>query len=345
MHLRATLLLGLLLIASSSLPANAYHRCLRGVNAAGGEFGEKHLPGVYGRSHKFPSSVTFRALAERNINTVRLPFRWERIQQDLYSELDDKEFQHLDDAVREATDAGLIVILDPHNYGGYHDDKIGTPAVPVDALADMWRRLAPHYEDRDDVIFLLNNEPEGLRAATWLQAANAAIDAIRRTGADNLIMVPGTIWTGASHWFADQEGGSNAQVMARIEDPLNYFVFDFHQYLDDNFSGTHKTCPRTDDAIEALDKVSDWLIKHGFQGFLGEFGGSDSPDCLEGLEQVVDFIDSRGDAWIGWTAWAAGEWWTDYSLSLQPVDGKDTPQMKALLPSFRANSGLACAVQ
>jgi len=345
MQFRLALLVGLLVFASASLPAHAYHLCLRGVNVAGGEFGEKYLPGVYGRSHQFPSERTFSALAERNINTVRLPFRWERIQQALYGELDDKEFQYLDDAVREATDAGLIVVLDPHNYGGYHDGKIGTPAVPIDALADMWRRLAPHYADREDVVFLLNNEPEGLTAATWLKAANAAIDAIRRTGADNLIMVPGTIWTGASHWFADQQGGSNAQVMAKVEDPLNYFVFDFHQYLDRNFSGKDTTCPRTGDALEALEKVTGWLVEHDFQGFLGEFGGSASPDCLEGLEQVVDFIDSRGDAWIGWTAWAAGEWWTNYPLSLQPEDGRDTPQMTALLPSFRANSGLACAVQ
>ncbi|GGB48463.1 cellulase [Roseibium aquae] len=347
----------LLHIGLMTMPAAAamtYHQCLRGANVAGGEFGEKHLPGVYGRSHKFPSGATFAALAERNINVVRLPFRWERVQQDLFGPLDETEFGHLDEAVRQATSHGLTVILDPHNYGGYHDGKIGTPAVPIEALADLWRRLAPRYADREDVIFLLNNEPEGLTAATWLAAANAAIAAIRETGANNLIMVPGTIWTGASHWFASQEGGSNAQVMTGVADPLGYFVFDFHQYLDRNFSGKDTTCPRTDDAIAALDKVTGWLVDHGFQGFLGEFGGSDSPDCLEGLKQVTAYVDGRGDAWIGWAAWAAGEWWTGYPLSIQPQDPdgpegprglEDTPQMRALLPSFRANSGLACAVQ
>jgi endoglucanase len=59
---------------------------------------------------------------------------------------------------------------------------------------------------------------------------------------------------------------------------------------------------------------------------LGEFGVDSSPTCLAALDDLLGFLRSNGDVWIGWNYWAGGDWWGDYPLGIQPVDGKDRPQ-------------------
>jgi endoglucanase len=143
-------------------------------------------------------------------------------------------------------------------------------------------------------------------------------------------MVPGTIWTGASHWFDDQPGGSNAEVLKGVVDPLDRYIFDVHQYMDDDFSGTKTACSRVDDAMTAIERLTGWLEETGTAAFLGEFGGHARPDCYEGLVRMVGYLNARPDVWAGWTIWAAGDWWGDYPLSVQPEDGLDRPQMVAI---------------
>lgn len=307
--------------------------CLRGINLAGAEFGS--ASGKYGTNYIYPSDKTVLYFAQKGMNVIRLPFKWERLQPKLNGPLNEDELNRIKETVDQASSRGLTTILDPHNYAGYNQIKLGEGDVTAAAFANFWARLAPHFAGRADVVYLLMNEPAGITAATWLEAINAGIAAIRKAGADNLVMVPGTIWTGASHWFDRQPGGSNAEVLRNVRDPQNRFVFDIHQYMDSDYSGTHQTCPRVQDAIKALEGVSGWFRQYGYAGFLGEFGGTGSPDCLDGLARIADYINSQGDTWIGWSAWAAGPWWGDYPLSLQPKEGVDKPQLKVLEPYIR----------
>ena len=318
----AALLLG-------ALPVGAAE-CLRGANAAGAEFGEA-LPGEFGRHYIYPSAETLRYLRSKGMNVVRLPFRWERLQKRQFAEFDAAELTRLRETVAAATGLGMTVVLDPHNFAMYYQKTIGSDDVPITAFADFWRRLAPLFAGRDDVIDLLMNEPALITAQHWLPSANAAIAEIRAAGADNFILVPGTIWTGAVHWYADQPGGSNAQVMRGVIDPLNHYGFDIHQYLDDDYSGTRTACNKVDEAIAALERVTAWMEETGNRAFLGEFGGHARPDCYRGLARLVGLVNARPDIWAGWAIWAAGDWWGDHPLSVQPLeDGLDRPQMVAI---------------
>ncbi|QDG74571.1 glycoside hydrolase family 5 protein [Labrenzia sp. PHM005] len=313
--------------------------CLRGVNIAGAEFGG--YEGEYGKAYIYPSDATLAWAASKKMTAIRLPFRWERLQPELFGPFDQAELSRLHDTVSRATELGLSVVLDPHNFAEYRGIKLGKGNFTAGAFADFWQKLAPEFSDDTHVIYLLMNEPVGVTATTWFDAAQAAINAIRRTGADNLILVPGTIWTGASHWFEDQPGGSNAELFKDISDPMDNFAFEIHQYLDVDFSGTNATCPRTGDAISALKDVTDWMRLHGFQGYLGEFGGTSSPDCLEGISEVAAFINKEDAIWLGWAAWAAGDWWGSYPLSLQPNNGVDKPQMDVLEAYIPTTNGTA----
>ncbi|MGS4886925.1 glycoside hydrolase family 5 protein [Roseibium sp. MB-4] len=327
----ATASILLLILTGAFTAANAQERtCLRGVNIAGAEFGG--YEGPYGQSYIYPSDATLAWAASRKMTAIRLPFRWERLQPELNAALDHAELARLKKTVANAKQHDLTIILDPHNFAEYRDVKIGQEPVTVEAFADFWRKLGSEFSGDPRVLYLLMNEPEGVIATRWFKAAQAAILAIRGVGADNLVLVPGTIWTGASHWFDDMPGGSNADVFKGIADPANNFAFDIHQYLDADFSGRNATCPRTKDALKALEAVTIWMRQSGFQAHLGEFGGTGSPDCLDGLAKVAAYINGESDVWIGWTAWAAGDWWGDYALSLQPQGRIDTPQMTVLKP-------------
>lgn len=319
-----------IMIASTILASNvASAGCLRGVNLAGAEFGD--AAGVYGKNYIYPSDATISYFAQKGFNAVRLPFRWEHLQPDLNKAFDRAEHTRLTDTVARLKGAGLTVILDVHNYARYRDQLIGSEAVPNSAFADLWKRLASEYRNDPAVQFGLMNEPYDVAASQWLSAANAAISAIRQAGAGNLILVPGTNWTGAHSWLSDDPEQANGTVMLGVEDSANNYAYEVHQYLDSNFSGTHKTCSRADDALTALKDVTGWLKKNGKRGFLGEFGGAPNKVCTDGITAMVDFIDKNPDSWTGWTYWAGGDWWPENEeMNIQPTKAGDRPQLKAL---------------
>jgi len=318
-------------IAAVVLPARADQQFLTGVNIAGAEFNSKKLPGAAGTDYFYPKASTIDHFAAAGMNVIRLPFRWERIQQRLGGDLDVAEYQRLADAVQMATAKKLFVVLDVHNYAAYRDQTIGSTAVPVSAFADLWRRLAEKFKGEPLVGFGLMNEPKGLTTETWLEAANAAIAQIRQTGARNLVFVPGNGWTGAHSWFHKGYGTPNATVMLGVKDPADNYVYELHQYLDSDFSGTHPECRNDQIGVTTLTEVTDWLRRNNKRGFLGEFGAGRDATCLAALENMLTFIDKNRDAWLGWTYWAAGAWPERYFTSVQPVDGVDTLQMKVLL--------------
>jgi endoglucanase len=319
------------------IPLQASAGCLRGVNLAGAEFGEGR--GTYGKDYTYPSAETIAYFAGKGFNAVRLPFKWERLQPRLNRGFDKAERTRLAETVKTLRGAGMTVILDPHNYAYYGDKQIGSTDVPDSAFADFWRRLAEDYKDDSGVQFGLMNEPHDVPATQWLASANAAIAAIRETEAKNLVLVPGTIWTGAHSWEEEREGGANGTVMLGVVDPANNYAYEVHQYLDGDFSGKAETCERADDAVKALERFTDWLKRNGKRGFLGEFGGSADKACLDGLARMTALVGGQTQVWTGWAYWAGGDWWpATEPLNIQPTADGDRPQLPAL-----AGDGTAAA--
>lgn len=313
-----------------ALPLQASAACLSGINLAGAEFGQGR--GTYGKDYAYPSDETITYFADKGFNAVRLPFKWERLQPRLNRSFDKAERKRLSDTVKALRKAGMTVILDPHNYAYYGNQQIGSAAVPDSAFADFWSRLAADYKQDAGVQFGLMNEPHDVPATQWLASANAAIAAIRETGANNLVLVPGTIWTGAHSWEEERDGGANGTVMLGIQDPADNNAYEVHQYLDGDFSGKASTCERADDAVKALERFTDWLKRNGKRGFLGEFGGSAEPACLDGLARMTALVHRENAVWTGWTYWAAGDWWpASEPLNIQPTADGDRPQLAALV--------------
>lgn len=307
---------------------------LVGVNLAGAEFGQGNLPGTYETDYVYPGASDFDAFAARGMNLIRLPFRWERLQQTLHGDFDAVELGRLTEAVNYATGIGLNLILDPHNYARYTQGGVEAvlgAGVEVAAFADFWRRLAELFGPNPLVMFGLVNEPHTMATETWLEAANAAIAAIRGTGAQNLVLVPGNGWTGAHSWNATYYGTPNSVAMPGVVDPGNNFVFELHQYLDADSSGTGGTCVSPTVGAERTQFVTSWLRERGYRGLLAEFGGPPNDLCLQAVDQLLNHVEDNADVWMGWAAWAAGPRWGDYMMSVQPLaNGKDRPPMVVL---------------
>ena len=127
--------------------------------------------------------------------------------------------------------------------------------------------------------FNLTNEPHDINTEQWVHAANAAIAAIRRTGAGNVVLVPGNGWTGAHSWYHTYYGTPNAKAMLAIDDPWNNVVFEAHQYLDSNSSGGSSTCVSPTIGRERLTPFVRWLRENRKKGFIGEFAGGANATC------------------------------------------------------------------
>ncbi len=301
-----------------------------GVNLAGAEFDDVDVPGIYNQDYIYPNADEVDYFMSKGMTIIRLPFRWERLQKEQFAEFDAAEQRRMDAIVNYATGKGAYVLIDPHNFARYYKNIIGESSVPVAAFTDFWSRLAGHYRANERVIFGLMNEPNTMRTELWLDDANAAIQAIRDTGAANLILVPGNAWSGAANWGLDWYGTPSAIAMLRIKDSGNNYAFEAHQYMDSDGSGTQPSCVSATIGSQRMSFFTRWLRQNNKRGFLGEFAGGANDTCLKALDDMLTHLEKNSDVYLGWTYWAAGPWWGDYIFTIEPDGNKDRPQMAVL---------------
>ncbi len=296
-----------------------------GVNLAGAEFGSK--PGTFGVDYIYPNHGEIDYYASKEVEVIRLPFLWERVQPTKYGPLSTAELARIDDVVDYAASKGMMVVLDVHNYGRGFGALIGSAQTPNSAFADFWGKLAGHFVNDSNVIFGLMNEPHQQSAAEWLASANAAIAAIRAAGATQLILVPGSYWDGAWTWVSSD---NDTVIGQGVQDPLNNYAFEVHQYLDSDGSGTSPNVVNADVGVQRLTEVTEWAKATGNMLFLGEFGVAANPTSLQALDNMVNYMHQHQDVWLGATYWAGGPWWGNYMFSIEVANGVDKPQMDVL---------------
>lgn len=306
---------------------------LKGVNLAGAEFKAKKKPAVLNKDYVYPTNKDIDYVKNIGGNVIRLPFRWERIQPKLLQELDPAELRVLSNTVTQANTRGLCVILDVHNYATYDGEVIGSSAVPVEAFFDLWKRLAAAFPQPEGTIFGLMNEPAKISIAQWAPIAKKTVNEIRQAGAKNIILVPGGRWSGAHEWLKNHGGTSNAASFADLTDPLNRTWLEAHQYADSNFSGMGKECMDANRLQKIFNNLTLWAQQNKQKLFLGEFGVASDEKCLAALDAMLAGMTDE-TVWRGWTYWAAGAWWGNYPLSIQPKDGVDAPQTAVLKKYF-----------
>ncbi|MET0427537.1 MAG: glycoside hydrolase family 5 protein, partial [Microvirga sp.] len=287
------------------------------MNLYAGQFGGPN--GIYGRDYVYPGNSTIDYYAGKGMDVIRIPFDWERVQRTENGPLNATELGRIDAIVDHARSLGVKVVLDPHNYGYAYGGLIGT-TVSNASFADFWSKLAGHYKDASNVVFGLMNEPHDQSAAQWVVSANAAVAAIRDTGATQMILVPGSYWSGAYSWVSGVPDRPNSDdndtvVGQGVVDPLNNYAFDVHTYFDGNNAGLGNTVSATI-GVDKLKEITAWAEATGHKLFAGEFGTDTSELSQKALDNMLAYMDEH-PVWIGGTYWAGGPWIGSYKFSVE----------------------------
>ncbi len=220
--------------------------------------------------------------------------------------------------VRAAASHRLAVILEPANFGYGYGGLIGA-GTPDTAFADLWRRIAAHYRGRRQVLFGLMNEPHDQAPGEWRHSAQAAIDAIRGTGARQEILVPGTAYTAGATWMDANAAG----FAERITDPAGNIAFEIHQYNDADMSGRSAAPVSPGIGVERLRRVTAWAEAGHHRLFLAEFGAGPHPDSIAAMRNQIAFVQAHAAVWQGAAIWGGGPWWPpDYPLALGPAQAR-----------------------
>jgi endoglucanase len=321
----------------------------------------QNLPGTFGSDYSYPTSAEITYYKSKGMNFIRLPFRWERLQHTNSAVLDATELGRMNAFVTNATSQGMYVLLDPHNFMRYYPnprsayqtataglvgDYAGSTVSNAD-FANFWSQVAVVYRTNNHVFFGLNNEPDSIQEASLVISENLAIAAIRATGATNLIFVPGNGFTGAWSWLNNNApfGAANSVAMLGITDSGSNYLFEVHQYLDSDDSGTHTNIVSADIGWQRLTNFTVWARTHNYKGFLGEYavpgvaiGGTNIGGAA--LTNMLTYISTNSDVWRGWSYWGGGPNWGPNPLfpidplNIGKVNQADQPAMSIIKHFF-----------
>lgn len=139
-----------------------------------------------------------------------------------------------------------------------------------------------------------------------------------------------TAYTGAWTWVSS----GNADSMGNLTDTENKIVYEFHQYLDSDGSGTSATCVSTTIGAERVAVATNWLKENGKVGILGEFAGGANSDCETAVTGMLDALTESSDVWMGAMWWGAGPWWADYIYSMEPSTGTCYTAYESILSKY-----------
>jgi endoglucanase len=299
----------------------------RGVNIIGydpiwrareqGRFQEKH----------------FQLLKDAGFDHVRVnlhPFR--QMDGATNRELPGKWFDTLDWALAGARKAGLMVILDLHEFNAMGRDPEGNR----EKFLAFWRQVSARYQGQPETVaFEILNEPNGsLTPKLWNQYMKEALGIIRASNPRRTVIV------GPAYW-------NSIDRLGELELPENdrRLLVTVHYYKPMQF--THQGAPwnpenaqksgiewlGTEAETQALkadfDKVADWATKNQRPIYLGEFGAYDKAP-MASRERYTAAVARAAEA-RGWS-WGYWQFDSDFILYDIPKDQWVEPILRALVP-------------
>lgn len=269
------------------------------------------------------------------MNMFRIPFLMERLApSEMTATLDADYLANLTTVVKYITDAGKYAALDPHNYARYNGEIISSTSD----FQTFWTNVATEFADNSNVIFDCNNEPHDMTTDTQTaELMQACVTGVRAAGATTqYIFVEGTSYTGAWTWTTS----GNSENMGNITDTVDdLLVYEMHQYLDSDGSGTSETCVSTTIGAERITDATTWLRENNKIGIIGEFAGGANSDCQTAVTGMLDYMTENSDVWLGGIWWGAGSWWpSTYIYLMEPSSGTGYEAYKSILANYAPSS-------
>jgi len=242
----------------------------------------------------------------------------------------------LDWIVKNATAAGLSVILDEHDFNACSDnvDRCRT------RLSAFWNQVAPRYKDAPPtVMFELLNEPHAkLDADIWNALFPEILAIVRQTNPTRQVIIGPTQW-------------NSREKLDTLKLPANdpNIIATFHYY--DPFPFTHQgaswveemksvkgiswgsEADRTQMAAD-FDKVAAWAKANNRRVLLGEFGAYDRSGTPMEMRAAYTAAVAREAERHGFS-WAYWQFDSDFIAWDMQKNGWVAPIHKALIPEAR----------
>jgi len=308
------------------LGASGQPLVLHGVDRSGTEFMCAHGAGIFDG----PDSVaSIQVMKQHGINAVRVPLNEACWNGDSYIKpsMRGAPYQAAVQAYVNRLNAnGMVAVLDLHwtagQYMGPASACASAEAVCQKPMPDaaesipFWKSVAQTFKGSDAVIFDLFNEPYPDQAihnpaAAWrcwlnggqdcvgipyqVAGMQTLVNAVRSTGANNVIMLGGLTWSNdLSQWLAHEP-----------TDPANNLAASWHSY---NFNACSTMACWNNTLAPVIAKVP--LIA-------GEIGENDCGGSY--VSRLTDWMDSKSASYLAWTwnsdfnCWSGPGLITDYS--------------------------------
>ncbi|MCW4016274.1 MAG: glycoside hydrolase family 5 protein [Candidatus Bathyarchaeota archaeon] len=200
-------------------------------------------------------------------------------------------------------------------YGMFPWEDVGNGYIntPQD-LVDVWSSVASELKDYQNVLFEFWNEPIG-DVAIWMDFSQQCINAVRSTGAENLIIIQYSDAVGVD-FYDYPKVPSNTVSMSwvyeyQLSDPLGNLVYSTHLYrtsFRNSFEGYTRPYLYSDvfwalNATEVISVASEYPV------WIGEIGcslwESELDEEYEWYDNTLTVLDQYN---IGYCAWAWAPW-------------------------------------
>jgi endoglucanase len=212
----------------------------------------------------------------------------------------------LDWAVENGLKAGLMVILDMHEFNAMADD----PVAKKEMFLSVWRQLAPRYKDQpSNLIFEVLNEPNRkLTPELWNSFLRESMKIIRTSNPDRTLIIGPANWNGIESLptLDLPEGDRNVIVTVHFYHPMR-FTHQGAPWSKENANLSGITWTGTKDEKNEVDSklkvAADWSKVHDRPIFLGEFGSYDKAD-MDSRARYTSYVartaEKLGFSWAYW---------------------------------------------
>jgi endoglucanase len=220
--------------------------------------------------------------------------------------LDPAWLKTLDWVVEKGLKAGLMVILDLHEFTAMADD----PAAKRDMFLSFWKQVAPRYKDMSDkVVYEILNEPnQKLTVEMWNDFLARAMRIIRISNPTRTLIIGPGNWNGIEslNTLVLPENDRNIIVTVHFYHPMRFT----HQgapwakeYKDLSGVQWTGTAAEKEEVETKLKVAADWSVKNNRPIFLGEFGAYDKGD-MDSRARYTAFVARTAEKWnFCWAYW------------------------------------------
>lgn len=277
-------------------------------------------------------------IADAGFQSVRIPIRWNaHAEESAPYEIEESFFNRVDQVVGWALDRNLKVIINIHHY----NELMESPSNQRNRFLALWSQIAEHYQDYpvEDLVFEILNEPhDNLTSTTWNQYLKLAIDNVRETNKERVIMIGTAPW-GGFDGIKDLELPKNDEQLIVTVHYYNPFQFthqgaswvgeESEDWLGTTWTGTLQ---QRQDVDSDFDAVAQWAAEMNRPVHLGEFGAYERAPMqsrINWTEYVRAAAEQRNLSFAYW------EFGAGFGIYNRSINQWREQLLKALIPDTK----------